>query len=59
MLKLFCNHDFEIIKTLEKESTLEKLLKAGLEMWQRGIPDEKHLVIYKCRKCGKIRESRF
>lgn len=59
-MRFFCKHDFEIIKEYEIKSVMEKLIENGLSSLERGslsMMQSKLVIVYKCKKCKKIKES--
>jgi hypothetical protein len=63
MFKLFCNHDFEIIESLEYSiiKTVEDV--EPYLTWRQGKLDtyesKRKDVIMKCRKCGELKKMRL
>jgi hypothetical protein len=59
-MKLFCQHNYEIIKEHNMESPAEKMKSFKSAS---GLPLEffksKYIIIYQCKKCSKIKESVF
>lgn len=59
MIKLFCNHDYELIKQHIEPSTLMQLKSAGFTNVSRvRLFPSVVFSIYKCSKCKKIKESK-
>jgi len=59
-MKLFCKHDYEIIKEYEIKSVFDKLkdaLGGEFECTNLVIFRSKQVIVYKCKKCNKIKES--
>lgn len=60
-MKLFCKHNYEIIDKYQSKTTLDKILDK--EVTRIKTYEEmdlgKLIIIYKCAKCNKIKESVF
>jgi len=55
-MKLFCEHDYEIIKEFEIKSPMQKLVEGGLTSFERAsfyMFNSKYIIIYKCKKQTK------
>lgn len=62
MFKKKCQHDYEIIDKHEMRSPLDKMLDRGLSQANRmnnAMMRSKLVIIYKCKKCKKLKESVF
>lgn len=59
-MRLFCTHNYEIIKEYEIKSQLQMMIENGL-LTMDNCPLEmfksKYIIVYKCIKCGKIKET--
>ena len=56
---MFCKHDYDILDKIIIESQMERLVKLGLSKGNSNFisSDGKQIIIYKCKKCGKIKET--
>lgn len=60
-----CKHNFDLIKDYRIESAASEMIKLGLSLETgrgRGILElfrTKLILVYKCMKCHKIKESVF
>ena len=57
-MKLFCNHNYEILKQIREPGTLERLIGTGVTAKKFHIEPAVVLTIYKCCKCNKVYESK-
>jgi hypothetical protein len=59
-MKLFCKHNYEIIKEHEIKSQMQMMIEKGLTSLERGSSlmfKSKYVIVYKCNKCNKIKET--
>jgi hypothetical protein len=59
-MKVPCNHDYVIIKEHEIKSQMQIMLEHGLSASRThtsSIFKSKYVIVYKCRKCKKIKET--
>ena len=57
---MFCKHDYDIFKEKTIDSDAERLRDKGITKFS-GYTSTKstYIIIYKCKKCNKIKESIF
>ena len=57
---MLCKHNYEIIKEKTIDSDVERLSDKGITKMPGDISTKStYIIIYKCKKCNKIRESIF
>jgi hypothetical protein len=61
-MKWFCQHDYVIIKEIEMKSRLDIIRENCREIPSHAIWDDcalmrKHIIIFKCSKCNKIKKD--
>jgi hypothetical protein len=59
-MKLFCKHNYEIIKEHEIKSQMQMMIENGMTSLERGTSlmlISKYVIVYKCKKCNKIKET--
>jgi len=58
-MNFFCRHDYEIIKDHYLKSQLELFMenKGKAESMPASFGISKYIIIYKCKKCNKIKET--
>ena len=59
-MKIFCKHNYEIIKEHEIKSQMQIMIENGLSSIEGGssmMLKSKYVIVYKCKKCNKIKET--
>ena len=58
-MKLFCQHNYEILKEIIVPSELDNLRENGITegTYYIGIARRQYIVYFKCSKCNKIKKD--
>lgn len=57
--KLFCSHNYDIIKEYDFKSNFEIIREAGLNPTTHDSLKRKKIIITKCSKCNKIKSKKY
>jgi hypothetical protein len=57
MIKLFCNHNYELINQCLMESEFDMIVRSGMVPTTWTDQCRKLITDFKCTKCGKIKRK--